>query len=428
MQNTGTLVTAAIRPNDDLDRIATAYSTEVKGGHHTYATKAQRDGIISERRDWGMLCTVYADSTPANNITWQLTYGHSSTNIMDNTNWTKFSGSSSGSSSGSAYWIDPVLAISSNEPGSPVDGDRYILGVTPVGTNWSSFVEGQVVMWDSNLNVWTQLSPMDGMSVRVDGVDNSIYRYEGTSGKWVREKVNQVIYLSATSSNAVNYTATDSRVFSYDIDSLYVVQFGTVNSGTTLTLNINGLGSKTIKQQVNAGLLDFTGLDINPNLYYPLVYDGTYFRLSKPSSEPTMVRYRISSGESVTVPAYQEYLVYGDLEVQGMLNIDPYGKVVVINGAFNVAPGATVSNSGNVQLVTLSTTTSNVAVKKYTETLTIDTNTQIVHNLGTQDISVSVYNGYDLVMSGLTIEIGSINDIYITSTSQIVGARVVIMG
>ena len=45
-QNIGTLITSAIRPNDSLDPIASAYAVEVKGGHHTYATLAERDAII----------------------------------------------------------------------------------------------------------------------------------------------------------------------------------------------------------------------------------------------------------------------------------------------------------------------------------------------------------------------------------------------
>jgi hypothetical protein len=35
-QNIGTLVSAAIRPNDSLDPIATAYGNEIKGGFVCY--------------------------------------------------------------------------------------------------------------------------------------------------------------------------------------------------------------------------------------------------------------------------------------------------------------------------------------------------------------------------------------------------------
>jgi hypothetical protein len=84
-QNTGTLVTAAIRPNDSGDKIATFFANEGKGGHHSYQTRAERDAIILERREWNMLCSVGEDK-----ITYQLTKGYVNTSIVDNANWTVF--------------------------------------------------------------------------------------------------------------------------------------------------------------------------------------------------------------------------------------------------------------------------------------------------------------------------------------------------
>ena len=70
--NVGTLVGAAIRPINTADLISTAYANEIKGGIHGYATLAERDSIIIQRRQWGMLVVVYDDPTPSNNKTYQL--------------------------------------------------------------------------------------------------------------------------------------------------------------------------------------------------------------------------------------------------------------------------------------------------------------------------------------------------------------------
>lgn len=430
IKNTGTLVTAAIRPNNSDDKIASAYAVEIKGGLHSYATKNDRNSIITERREWGMLCNVYNDGV--NNGTYQLVYGKMSTNIMDNLNWVKFVGSGSGTSGGSAYWIDPVKSVESNEPGSPTDGDRYILGPSPTGVVWGvgSFVEDVVVQYDSTTSTWKITTPMDGMSVRVNDQDNSIYRYEISTTSWIKEKENQLLSVAASSNNGIAYTATDQRVFSYDVDSLYMVQFATANAGGTVTLNINGLGAKTIKQQTDAGLLSFSGKDISTSVKYNLQYDGTYFRLTKPQSDPTLVKYRIQTSETVVVPAYQEYLVYGDLEVNGFLNVDPLGKVVVVNGALNIN-GGTVSNSGNVHLITLATSVSNVAVRKYATSVALPNGTpiSITHNLNSMSIFTSVYDGFTLVTSNIDISLGSSNDITITNNgTSIASANVVIMG
>lgn len=102
-QNTGTLVSAAVRPNDDTDLIASAFANEVKGGNHGYATIAERDAIIEERREWGMLCAVFNDGTATNNGTYVLSYNTADTDINNNANWVKTaipSGSGNGGTPG----------------------------------------------------------------------------------------------------------------------------------------------------------------------------------------------------------------------------------------------------------------------------------------------------------------------------------------
>jgi len=424
-QNSGTLVIGAVRPNDTLDPIATAFAVEVKGGMHSYATLVERDSIIIQRREWGMLVNIYND-IDANKGTYQLIYNRVNTDIMDNKNWAKFSGSGSGSSGGS-FWLDPVLEIRNSQP-SPVNGARYIIGSVPVGAQWGAIAPNTIVEYDSSSGIWQQTTPLSDMSVRINSDGNAIYRYDGVS--WIKEKVRQVFSLSATSSNAISYTGTSSLITSYDTDSLYIVQFATANAGTDVTMNLNGLGSRPVYQQTNYGTASFTGKDLSTSVQYGMYYDGSAFRLNKPTSEPTFTRYKIQSNETILVPAYQEYLVYGNLDVDGFLNIDPLGKVVVINGALTIGMGGTVSNTGNLQLVTLATTTSNLAVRKKIMYDTLPANVVIsfVHNLDSQDIVVSVYDGNNLVTSGISVVISGYSDISITSTSTITNARVVIMG
>lgn len=433
-QNTGTLIGAAIRPNDTNDKIASAFAVEVKGGHHTYALLSSRNSIISERREWGMLCTVYNDG--ANNGTYQLKYNNNSTTITDNLNWVKFSGSATtgGGGGGSAYWIDPVTSIESIEPGSPSDGVRYILGDSLSGSNWGSLVEGLVVEYNSTLSKWEETTPLDGMSARVSDENNSIYRYEGThpTGSWIKEKLNQIISISATSSNGTAYNATSDKVFAYDTETLYMVQFATANTGAP-TLNINGLGAKSLRLQTNGGLVALTKSDLSTSLVYSVVYDGTYMRLSKPSSDATLVRYRILPGEKVTVPAYQEYLLYGNLEVNGILDVDTNGKVVIINGALNVN-GGTVSNSSNVSLITLgSGSGSGTGVNKFSTSISMTGGTtySVAHNLGTSDYTINTWDETtnDLVFLTVNQTAGSETttvDLY--SNTTLASVRVVVIG
>jgi hypothetical protein len=107
MMNVGTLVSAAIRPNNSLDPIASAFASEIKGGLHTASSSTDRNNIISERRDWGMMCYVVNQDT-----TYQLKYGYVDTNIMNNANWVEFTGGGSGG----GEWIDSVLSVSFEPP------------------------------------------------------------------------------------------------------------------------------------------------------------------------------------------------------------------------------------------------------------------------------------------------------------------------
>jgi hypothetical protein len=64
VQNIGTLVIDAIRPNDTIDTYPTGFGNEIKGGLHSYATYAQMLAIPTSRRTAGMLVSVYNDSNP----------------------------------------------------------------------------------------------------------------------------------------------------------------------------------------------------------------------------------------------------------------------------------------------------------------------------------------------------------------------------
>lgn len=85
-KNSGTLITAPIRPNDSDDNIPVAFSNEVEGGSHSYATLAEAQLIPSSRRRWGMKITVYNDPISSNNGTYKLLYNRINTNILDNEN------------------------------------------------------------------------------------------------------------------------------------------------------------------------------------------------------------------------------------------------------------------------------------------------------------------------------------------------------
>jgi hypothetical protein len=98
-QLTGTTVTAAVVPNNSKDEIAAGVDNYTKGGLHSYAKLNDSTDpelpfnslytIPLVRRSWGMLATVWNDTT--NNGFYQLVRGLASTDLEDNDNWQIFS-------------------------------------------------------------------------------------------------------------------------------------------------------------------------------------------------------------------------------------------------------------------------------------------------------------------------------------------------
>ncbi|NDE81982.1 MAG: DUF2793 domain-containing protein, partial [Actinobacteria bacterium] len=126
-KNIGTLISAAIRPNDSLDLIASALAREIQGGLHSVENLTQRNQIYTVRREWGMLVSVYNDG--ANTGYYTLTKNLSSDDLADNANWQKLE------IGGSKFWLDPAIKFVYDPSNitSPSIGDRFIVGTPSTG-------------------------------------------------------------------------------------------------------------------------------------------------------------------------------------------------------------------------------------------------------------------------------------------------------
>ena len=291
-QNIGVLVPATVRPNDNLDPISVVYTNEARGGHHVYASLSQMYSIIADRRDFGMLATVYNDATASNNKTYQLKYGYSSTASTDNGNWQVFSPSGNNTNS---EWINSVIARTNSIPSSNNTGDRYLITGTFAGTSstisentWNGHVDN-IAQYDSTIPTWNFTLPTEGMTVRVDNEKGLLYKYSGTyssGGLWIKEYLNQVYSITASSPDGMTYSAT-TILAGYSKPAVFYVKFGT-QSGSPATLNINNLGAITIKKTVGSNLLDIAAGDLNTIFEYQLIYDGTYFQVPFSSATTTI--------------------------------------------------------------------------------------------------------------------------------------------
>ena len=289
-QNIGTLITAPIRPNDSLDPIASAYSNELLGGLHSVTASSDRDAIMSARRAWGMMCYVVND-----NATYQLTYNYVDNVLTNNSNWKVFTGGAG--SAGSTEWLDSAISATYTAPPATYSvGDRYLI----IGAGTGAWVGNtdKVVEYKSSPSLgWYYTSPTDNTALRIDTLDNSVYRYEGVypSGQWSIDKVNQVLSVTTTTSDAMAYSGTVLPVLDYYTkDTLYLVKPNLTNVGP-VTLDINALGAVNLKKDNGSGtLVDLLAGEFKSGIVYNITFDGSYFQVPIPPN---------------TLPASDKYVV-----------------------------------------------------------------------------------------------------------------------
>ncbi len=290
-QNTGILLTAPIRPNDSLDPIATAYSNEILGGLHSVTASSDRDAIISARRAWGMLTYVINDDT-----TYQLTYNYVDNVLTNNSNWQVFTGGLSG---GATEWLNSVISSTYTAPPATYSvGDRYL--IIGVGSGAWSGGDDKVVEYESTPALgWYFTSPNDNTAIRIDNLDNSVYRYEGIypSGIWVADKVNQVLSVTTTTVDSLAYSGTVLPILTtYTRDTVYLVKPNLTNVGP-VTLDINALGAVNVKRDDGSGsLIDLLPGEFKFGVVYSISFDGAYFQAPiAPNTLPSPDRYNISA-------------------------------------------------------------------------------------------------------------------------------------
>lgn len=301
--NVGTLISSAIRPNNSADPISSAYSNEILGGHHTYATLAERNSIIIERRQWGMIVSVYADPNPINNKTYQLKYIIGGL-LSDNANWVDYIANSTKTTT---EWANSVNSVLLAQPASPSNGDRYLVGTSSnsiISGSWATNSPGFIAEYNGT---WAYTYPTNGYSVRADNESNILYKYNGSypTGFWSKDKLTQ-IHSVDLSGDGLSYTGTTSNTLtSYSSDMMLLSKFNVSNATASLTVNVDGIGALPVKKPSNTGLIDLYQNEIKPNNLYSLFYDKTamcWQFIKTYSNDSFNVLFYVGQDEHIVIP------------------------------------------------------------------------------------------------------------------------------
>ena len=134
------------------------------------------------------------------------------------------------------------------------------------------------------------------------------------------------------------------------------------------------------------------------------------------------VKYNISD-ETIVVPINYEYLLYGDLTIGTGGDFQNYGKTVIMNGDIILNGNGTYSNYGELQLVSLS-----LSSTRYSASFSVNLGSasiNINHGLGSSDIVYTIRDGSNYIYPN--VEIVDDNNILVTTTGTISSGRINIM-
>jgi hypothetical protein len=260
-QNIGTLVTAAIRPNDSLDLIASAYANEIMGGLHRATASTDRDAIITARREWGMMCYVINEDKM-----YQLSYNNFSTLITDNGNWVEFTGGGGGGSviHLDAYTIDGqgYTASGTNTIPSYSQDALYIVNFTSpnVGASVSLDIDslGQRVIKKTDGSSLTNISSGELTTnyqylVTYNGTEFELLNPGSGAGSGLSNKYYVSNTETITVPSANQYWIYGDLTLDGDIDNYghVIVANGSLNIGSGALNNLGGTYSNIYFAEIN---------------------------------------------------------------------------------------------------------------------------------------------------------------------------------
>lgn len=153
------------------------------------------------------------------------------------------------------------------EPGSPADGDCYLLTGSPTGTHWSTQAN-KIAFYENT--AWVFLTAREGYSAYVNDTDLFIV-YDGTN--WNTLALSTSVATEAT--NSQTWTGTSSTTFISPGRLFGAAAAVTVASGATITLDGNTGFNFATTLATNATLANPSNFKVGQSGVHVITQDGT---------------------------------------------------------------------------------------------------------------------------------------------------------
>jgi len=229
---------------------------------------------------------------------------------------------------------------------------------------------------------------------------------------------------SGITSGTDTYTTTIANVTGYVTNDTYVIKFVNANTGAC-TININGLGAKTLVKNVSSTLV---GGDIQAGQEMIIIYDGTNFQVL--GIAPNQMFAFVTNDDSVTITKGQVVYAFGaagdrmSVKLASNLGDPTSAKTIGLVYSSSIAPNGTgfIITQGVIQNLNLgaynagdtlylgSTPGTYTKVKPYAPNHLVYVGIVERANAGNGQIFVRCQNGYEL---------DEIHDIDLISTAPV---------
>jgi hypothetical protein len=440
-------VTGLIAPTSSGDTYAVTDAIYARDGLRNVETLLDRDNISLDRRRQGMVVGTeegqkYWRLKPNSLSAWSLGNADNWELLFDLSNnnsiiLTAFNGvenrlgkfgtngttliNSSISDNGTIVNIDVDVVIPSAKTiSSTTEGPKISLGFNnlesfgvyfdnTVSNSYLSLSQDSFSGHSNSINLSTASSVLklnnEKFRLGINGEDSFIISMCDVS-----DVSSETTNLIATIINSTNSTVIQG------VSNSVVMGGNQITANTSNTVYVPSLNIKDAQNSTSNKLL-------------VLSTDGTV-EVNENFSTVINTKYFITEGETVNVGDNEIYIVYGNLTVNGTLNISASGKVVVINGNLIIGSNGSVNNAGTILLEQVqSTGLLPIGVPtKYSATFssTIGVSTTIHHGLNTLDFVASAREGMDIIE--IDINIIDLNTIEVQTTVNVTNGKINIIG
>lgn len=169
-------------------------------------------------------------------------------------------------------------------------GDRAIGASQTVTTTNKTLGTGTKVALGSDATGDTYYNGGSGTLTRVGiGSNGQVLTSNGTNPTWSSPSATNLNYIADTGAVNALVATLSPALGSYTAGTLVQVKVAVTNTGAT-TINVNGLGAKTIKKL--DGATDLAAGDLVAGQVVSLEYDSTNFQLQSPQGTPFKSNYQ----------------------------------------------------------------------------------------------------------------------------------------